>query len=146
MRQTITSACIKHAQSTVKFFEVRCYQDKYLYNIVILSSVQLFNVIIKISSPLNSLVISIWKWNVNFLNRFNYKIIISCKGNCGQSEYICIQIVSTYWVSSAQCIPNSHYIVTEWCYVIIIMKIDSPYLAPQELLIINTTELDFNHK
>ena len=37
---------------------------------------------------------------------------LCCKGNCGQSEYTCMytdQIVSTYWVSSAQCIPNSQY-------------------------------------
>ena len=40
------------------------------------------------------------------------------------------QIVSTYWVSSAQCIPNSQYIVTLYrmmqnvCYIIII-KIQS---------------------
>ena len=56
------------------------------------------------------------------------------------------QIVSTYWVSSAQCIPNSQYIVTlcrmmqNVCYIIIIMKsfYVVPCLVPPEVLVIDT--------
>ena len=51
------------------------------------------------------------------------------------------QIVSTYWVSSAQCIPNLHcYIVQNDVKCIIIMKsfYVVPWVVPPEVLVIDT--------